>query len=96
MDYTVLIVTAIFILILLLKCTKIAKDNERFVSFRLGKYSGVRGPGIIFLLPLVDLIVRVDLDLNIPDWKLLSDVELESKLKSIVRDVHDNINRPIK
>ncbi|MEM1885565.1 MAG: SPFH domain-containing protein, partial [Candidatus Jordarchaeales archaeon] len=59
-----LIFTAIVILVFLifvLPNIKILKEYERAVIFRLGRLIGVKGPGIIFLLPIIDRAAKVDL-----------------------------------
>jgi regulator of protease activity HflC (stomatin/prohibitin superfamily) len=40
---------------------RIAKEYERAVVYTLGRYSSVKGPGIFFLTPFVQLMVRVDM-----------------------------------
>jgi len=41
---------------------RILKQYERGVQFRLGKVKdGARGPGLIFIIPLVDRVTRVSL-----------------------------------
>ena len=40
---------------------RILREYERGVIFRLGKLQGAKGPGIIFLIPIVDKMVRMDL-----------------------------------
>ena len=40
---------------------RILREYERGVIFRLGKLLGTKGPGIIFLIPLVDRMVKMDL-----------------------------------
>src|SRR4029077_20970523 len=40
---------------------RILREYERGVIFRLGKLLGAKGPGIIFLIPIVDKMVRMDL-----------------------------------
>jgi regulator of protease activity HflC (stomatin/prohibitin superfamily) len=40
---------------------RILREYERAVIFRLGKLLGEKGPGIIFLIPIVDRMVRMDL-----------------------------------
>jgi regulator of protease activity HflC (stomatin/prohibitin superfamily) len=40
---------------------KILRQYERAVLFTLGRFSAVRGPGLIFIVPLVQQIVRIDL-----------------------------------
>jgi regulator of protease activity HflC (stomatin/prohibitin superfamily) len=37
------------------------KDDERGVLFRFGRYAGLRGPGVILVLPLIDRLVIVPL-----------------------------------
>ncbi|HXL27031.1 MAG TPA: SPFH domain-containing protein, partial [Chthoniobacterales bacterium] len=40
---------------------RILREYERGVIFRLGKLLGTKGPGLIFLIPIVDRMVRMDL-----------------------------------
>ncbi|HXF10668.1 MAG TPA: SPFH domain-containing protein, partial [Desulfuromonadaceae bacterium] len=40
---------------------KVLREYERGVVFRLGKLLGAKGPGVIFLIPVVDKMVRMDL-----------------------------------
>src|SRR5688572_31272232 len=40
---------------------RILREYERGVIFRLGKLLGVKGPGLIFLIPVVDRMVKMDL-----------------------------------
>lgn len=48
-------------MIILPQMVRILREYERGVIFRLGKLLGVKGPGIIFLIPLVDRMVKMDL-----------------------------------
>ena len=48
-------------LIFLPQMVRILREYERGVIFRLGKLLGTKGPGIIFLIPLVDRMVKMDL-----------------------------------
>jgi regulator of protease activity HflC (stomatin/prohibitin superfamily) len=43
------------------QAVRILREYERGVIFRLGKLSGTKGPGLIFLIPLVDRMVKMDL-----------------------------------
>ena len=40
---------------------RVLREYERGVIFRLGKLLGAKGPGVIFLIPIVDRMVRMDL-----------------------------------
>ena len=54
----ILVILAIFILP---QALRILREYERGVIFRLGKLVGAKGPGLIFLIPIVDKMVRMDL-----------------------------------
>ncbi len=47
--------------ILLPQMIRILREYERGVIFRLGKLVGAKGPGLIFLIPVVDRMVKMDL-----------------------------------
>ena len=47
--------------IILPQAIRILREYERGVIFRLGKLLGAKGPGVIFLIPIVDRMVRLDL-----------------------------------
>jgi len=64
MDIVTLIIGLIFLLVILsiiLSHLKVIPEYKRLVLFRLGKLIGIRGPGIIFLVPIIDRGVEVDL-----------------------------------
>lgn len=51
-------IVAFFILV---SAIKILKEYERAVIFRLGRLIGVKGPGLVLLIPIIDRMNRVDL-----------------------------------
>lgn len=51
----------LFVIIVLSSAIKIVQEYERGVVFRLGRLVGPRGPGIIFLIPFVERMLKVDL-----------------------------------
>jgi len=51
----------ILAVIILPQAIRILREYERGVIFRLGKLLGAKGPGLIFLIPIVDRMVRMDL-----------------------------------
>ena len=57
----VLVVAFIIIVIILPQAIRILREYERGVIFRLGKLLGAKGPGIVFLIPIVDKMVKMDL-----------------------------------
>ena len=59
---TALVVIVVLVLIALASSVRILKQYERGVQFRLGRVKdGPRGPGVIFIIPLVDRVHRVSL-----------------------------------
>ncbi len=57
----ILVPVFIIFVVILPQTIRILREYERGVIFRLGKLQGAKGPGIIFLIPIVDKMVRMDL-----------------------------------
>ncbi|MGA2786932.1 MAG: slipin family protein [Verrucomicrobiota bacterium] len=57
----VVVVVVILAIFILPQAMRILREYERGVIFRLGKLQGAKGPGLIFLIPVVDKLVRMDL-----------------------------------
>jgi regulator of protease activity HflC (stomatin/prohibitin superfamily) len=52
----------LFLLFLLIfRPLRVIRDYERLVVFRLGRYVGERGPGVVWLWPIIDQAVRANL-----------------------------------
>ncbi len=70
MYYIILIVVVLIFLSL-----KVVKEYDRGVIFFLGKCTGVRGPGLIVLIPIFELMTKVTLrtiTMNIPSQKIIT------------------------
>jgi len=61
MDWLSGSITALIILVLLFWAVKIVQQYERGVVFRLGRFVGVRNPGMNLIVPLLDRMVKVDM-----------------------------------
>ena len=62
-------------IIFLIAAIKIVQEYERGVIFRLGRLQGAKGPGIFFIIPLVDKMQKVDLrvvTLDIPTQEAIT------------------------
>ncbi|HUB99875.1 MAG TPA: slipin family protein [Solirubrobacterales bacterium] len=71
----IIIVLAFFALIAIGSSVRILREYERGVIFRLGRLIAQKGPGLIFLIPFVDRMVKVDLrtvTLNIPPQEVIT------------------------
>jgi len=49
------------VVIILSQAIRIVREYERVVIFRLGRFSGVKGPGIFFIIPYIDRVRQLDL-----------------------------------
>lgn len=59
-DINILIALVIAVLILS-QSVKIVREYERVVIFRLGRFSGVKGPGLFLIIPIIDKVMLIDL-----------------------------------
>jgi regulator of protease activity HflC (stomatin/prohibitin superfamily) len=57
----ILIIVAVFLVLVLFASIKVVQEYERGVVFRLGRLAGVRGPGLILLIPFLERMQKVDL-----------------------------------
>ncbi|KAF0221538.1 MAG: hypothetical protein FD174_307 [Geobacteraceae bacterium] len=60
-NYVPAIFVAILVIMFVASAVRILPEYERGVLFRLGRLAGVRGPGLFFIIPGVDRLVRVSL-----------------------------------
>ncbi len=82
--------------ILLFSMIKILNEYERGVVFRLGSYSGVRGPGLIILIPGIEKMVKVDLrvvTMDVPSQDIITKDNVTLKVNSVV---YFRVNNPQK
>src|SRR5215207_3401928 len=67
---------AVLFILLVSASVRVAREYERGVIFRLGRLnSPPKGPGLFFLIPVIDKMVRVDLrtvTLNIPPQEVIT------------------------
>ena len=77
----------IFLLILAASAIKILREYERGVIFRLGRLIGAKGPGIIFIIPGVDKLLRISLrtvTLDIPPQDVITRDNISIKVNAVV------------
>jgi regulator of protease activity HflC (stomatin/prohibitin superfamily) len=82
-----LIVPAVILLFLLVTAIRILNEYERGVIFTLGRFTGTKGPGIIFVIPFVQRMVRMDLRtivLDVPTQDVISRDNVSVKVNAVV------------
>ena len=65
-EYIILIVV-IFLVLLLSSAIKIMAEYQRIVIFRLGRLLGIKGPGLVFVIPIIDSTIKLDLRTRVID-----------------------------
>ncbi len=55
------LIALLVVLIIISQAIKIVREYERVVIFRLGRFSGVKGPGIFLIIPIIDRVIMLDL-----------------------------------
>ena len=86
MNIEIPIIVAI-ILMLLLSAIRVLKEYERGVMFTLGRYTGVKGPGVRLVLPVIQQMKRVELRtvvLNVPKQDVISRDNVSVKVSAVV------------
>ncbi len=81
------IFVVIFLFILASSAIKILREYERGVVFRLGRLIGAKGPGIIFIIPGVDKLLRISLRtvaLEIPTQEVITRDNISIKVNAVV------------
>lgn len=77
----------LLVLLFLMAAIKILREYERGVVFTLGRFTGVKGPGLIILVPFVQQMVRVDLRtivLDVPTQDVISRDNVSVKVNAVV------------
>ena len=86
-DLTFYGVIAILVLLFFSAAIKILREYERGVIFTLGRFTGVKGPGLIVLIPLVQQMVRVDLRvrvLDVPTQDVISRDNVSVRVNAVI------------
>ena len=60
-NWTIYGIVAIIVIALIAATIKIIREYERLVVFRLGRLVGARGPGVIFIFPIINRFSKIDL-----------------------------------
>src|SRR5216117_1636926 len=83
----ILAVIAFLLLLFLVSAIKVAREYERGIVFRLGRLlPEPKGPGVVFLIPIVDRIVKVDLrtiTLNIPPQEVITKDNVPARVNAV-------------
>ena len=90
---------AIVVVLLIISGIKIIKEYERAVIFRLGRMVPARGPGIIYVIPLVEKMLRIDLrtvTMDVPPQDVITRDNVSVKVNAVLYFRVLNPNRAIR
>ncbi|MDA8793784.1 slipin family protein [Bacteriovoracaceae bacterium] len=82
-----IILIVVIVGVLVLSSVKILNEYERGVVFRLGNYAGVRGPGLIILIPGIEKMRKVDLrvvTMDVPSQDIITKDNVTLKVNGVV------------
>ncbi|HVA38244.1 MAG TPA: slipin family protein [Candidatus Dormibacteraeota bacterium] len=80
-------VVVVVLLIVVSASVKVLREYERGVVFQMGRFSRVKGPGLILLVPFVQQIVRIDLRtivMEVPSQDLISRDNVSVKVDAVL------------
>jgi regulator of protease activity HflC (stomatin/prohibitin superfamily) len=86
-DFLLTFVLVLFFIILASNSIKILREYERGVIFRLGRSIGVKGPGLIWLWPGIDRMVKVSLRtvvMDVPSQDIITQDNVSVKVNAVI------------
>ena len=84
---TFLIVVLVIVGFVLFSAIRVLKEYERGVMFTLGRFTGVKGPGLIIVLPIIQQMTKIDLRvivLDVPKQDVISRDNVSVKVNAVV------------
>jgi regulator of protease activity HflC (stomatin/prohibitin superfamily) len=81
------VVGVLILVVILTQVIKILNEYERGVIFRLGRIIPAKGPGIIFLIPLIDKLMKISLrliTLDVPPQDVITRDNVSIKVNAVV------------
>jgi regulator of protease activity HflC (stomatin/prohibitin superfamily) len=80
-------VIIIFLVLLLSSSIKIMAEYQRIVIFRLGRLLGIKGPGLVFVIPIIDNIIKLDLRtrvIDVPKQRVITEDNVTVDVDAVV------------
>jgi len=87
MDPIIIGIIALVVIILLSMSMKVVKEWERGVILRLGRLLGAKGPGLFFIIPFFDRLIKVDLrvvTLDVPPQDVITKDNVTVRVDAVV------------
>lgn len=85
--FPILCTVGVGLVIILIASIRIVQEYERGVIFRLGRVMAAKGPGLFFIIPIIDRMVKVDLrtiTLDVPAQEAITSDNVTVKVNAVV------------
>ncbi len=85
-NFPVVVVIVVLLLMLIRASLRIVPEYERGVIFRLGRVTGAKGPGLFFIIPFVDQMIKVDqrvVTLDVPTQEAITKDNVTVKVNAV-------------
>ncbi|MBX7145358.1 MAG: slipin family protein, partial [Oligoflexia bacterium] len=82
-----IVIIAVLVMTVLKSAVFVLKEYERGVTFFFGRLSGVRGPGLVFIIPFIEKLVRVDqrvVTMDIPTQDIITKDNVSIKVNAVL------------
>ena len=83
----ILCVLVVGLIVIVFASVRIVQEYERGVIFRLGRVQGAKGPGLFFIIPIIDKMIKVDLrtiTLDVPAQEAITGDNVTVKVNAVV------------
>ncbi|NNF08458.1 MAG: slipin family protein [Candidatus Eisenbacteria bacterium] len=80
-------VLGVFLFMVITSSVRVLREYERGVVFRLGRFIGVKGPGLFFLIPFIDKMVKVSLRvvaMDVPPQDVITKDNVSIKVNAVL------------
>lgn len=83
----VVVFAAFLAIVILANAIRVVREYERLVVFRLGRLIGEKGPGVVFLIPVVDQAIKVSIRLvtmDVPPQDVITKDNVSVKVNAVI------------
>ena len=81
------IIALAFIVVIIASSIRILLEYERGVVFRLGRFSGVKGPGLKFIIPIIDQLTKINMRtiaMDVPPQDIITRDNVSIKVNAVL------------
>jgi regulator of protease activity HflC (stomatin/prohibitin superfamily) len=86
-DFVLIVIVVLVLVVILSAAIRIVQEYERGVVFRLGRYVGIRGPGLVFLIPFIERMQKIGLrviTMDVPAQEAITRDNVTVKVDAVV------------